>query len=527
MDDRMLRWAGAGVLATGLSTSVLFGAAVAAASPDSTADGGSAKTAQSTGGADTGVTKATTKATTKKATRPPKTADAKQDSQTSTDPDADKPSAHSRKSDRSAEYRQARTDHTPASSSTDADDVGATAEPTKRGAIDTIVGAVSSVVSDLLNPFAAGGKTPEVPGAQPQIWTLAAASRREFDRAFQTPVAGLQAPAVENSLTYLPPPTIIDRLTVASLRLVRDVTGLFGIPWVAVFSQLITSANPPFFLTPGLNAHKTDFEVSPGDVWKVWEFEPPNPTGATVIAIHGGGAIFQPNILHWIDYTQMARETGATVLVPLYPLATSEAGSLLNVTPGMADYISQVIDDHGAQNVSIYGDSEGATYAFAAVRDLILAGKDVPASMVLVSGQADYSTENTGEGVDDPFFNTVTVNYFARFHTFDGIVDKDPRISPLRMETEVLQALPPTTMYVGTNEILWPANLMLYQRAVDIGAPISLVVAPGQFHDWPLAGLPTNSAAPLVRRNIYLQLGLLPAPSVPSANTSGPVKNRA
>jgi acetyl esterase/lipase len=327
------------------------------------------------------------------------------------------------------------------------------------------------------------------------------------------PVAEPRARAVENSLTYTPPPTIIDRLTLASLRLVRDVTGFFGIPWVAVFSRLITSADPPPFLTWGLNAHKTEFEVSPGDVWKVWEFEPPNPTGSTVIAIHGGGAIYQPNILHWIDYTQMARETGATVLVPLYPLATTEAGSLLNVTPGMADYISHVIDDRGAQNVSVYADSEGATYAFAAVRDLILAGDDVPASMVVMSGQADYSTENTGAGIDDPFFNKVTVDYFTRFHTFDGIIDKDPRISPLRMETEVLQALPPTTMYVGTEEILLPANLLLHQRAVEIGAPISMVVGRGQFHDWPLSGLPTNSAAPRVRRDIYRELGLLPTPS--------------
>jgi acetyl esterase/lipase len=221
-------------------------------------------------------------------------------------------------------------------------------------------------------------------------------------------------------------------------------------------------------------------------------------------------------VLQWIDYTQMARDTGATVLVPLYPLATTEAGSLLNVTPGMADYISHVIDDRGAQNVHVYADSEGATYAFAAVRELILAGEDVPASMVLLSCQADYSTENTGAGINDPFFNTVTINYFTRFHTFDGIVNEDPRISPLRMETAVLQALPPTTMYVGTEEILLPANLQLYQRAVDIGAPISLVVGTGLPHDWALGGLPTYSQTPVVRRDIYRQLGLLPMPSVPS-----------
>nr|WP_225952481.1 alpha/beta hydrolase [Mycobacterium sp. OAS707] len=389
--------------------------------------------------------------------------------------------------------------------------------------VEAIAGVVSNFLGGLLHPSAAGS-APQVPAGAPAVWSLLAFARREFEPALpaasvadvpaaDTPVGGLQTRAVENSLTYTPPPTIIDQLTLATLRVVRDITGFFGIPYTAVLSQLITSEDPPFFLTLGLNAHQTEFEVSPGNVWKVWEFEPAHPTGATVVAIHGGGAIYQPNLLHWFDYTQMARDTGATVLVPLYPLARTEAGSLLNVTPGMADYISHVIDDRGAQNVSIYADSEGATYAFAAARELILRGDDVPARMVVMSAQADYSAENDGGGIDDPFFNAVTIKYFSQgVHTFDGIVDKDPRISPLRMETEVLQAMPPTTMYVGTEEILLPANLLLYQRAVDIGAPISMVVGRGQFHDWPLGGLPTNSAAPLVRRDIYRQLGLLPTP---------------
>ena len=373
--------------------------------------------------------------------------------------------------------------------------------------VELMTSAVSNLFGSLLDPLAAGS-APEAPAGAPAVWSLLAFARREFETALtpasvadvpaavqttiqtlvtDTPVAGLQAQAVENSLTYTPPPTIIDQLTVAGLRLVRDITGFFGIPYSAILSGLIASEDPPFFLTLGLNARQTEFEVSPGNVWKVWEFEPPNPTGATVVAIHGGGSIFQPNLLHWIDYTQMARETGATVLVPLYPLATTEAGSLLNVTPGMADYISHVIDERGAENVSVYADSEGYTYAFAAVRELILRGDEVPASMVVVSGQADYSEENDGAGIDDPFFNTVTVEYFTRFHTFDGVINGDPRISPLRMETEVLQALPPTTIYVGTEEILLPGNLLLYQRAVDIGAPISMVVGWGQYHDWPLA----------------------------------------
>jgi acetyl esterase/lipase len=413
---------------------------------------------------------------------------------------------------------------------TDSSQAHAVAVPA--GPVEVIAGVVSNLLGGLLHPLATGS-APETPPGAPAVWSLLAFARREFEAALtpasvadvpaavqttiqklvtDTPVAGLQAQAVENSLTYTPPPTIIDQLTVAGLRLVRDITGFFGIPFSAIVGQLLASEDPPFFLTLGLNARQTEFEVSPGNVWKVWEFEPPHPTGTTVVAIHGGGFIFQPNVLHWFDYTQMARETGATVLVPLYPLARTEAGSVLNVTPGMADYISHVIDERGAENVSVYADSGGSTYAFAAARELILRGDEVPASMVVISGQADFSSENDGGGIDDPFFNAVTVEYFSRFHAFDGIVDKDPRISPLRMETEVLQALPPTTMYIGTEEILLPANLLLYQRAVDIGAPISMVVGRGQFHNWPVSGLPLNSAAPLVRRDIYRQLGLVATP---------------
>jgi acetyl esterase/lipase len=81
----------------------------------------------------------------------------------------------------------------------------------------------------------------------------------------------------------------------------------------------------------------------------------------------------------------------------------------------------------------------------------------------------------------------------------------------LFMETEVLQAFPPTTIYVGEEEFLLPDNLLLHQRAVDIGAPISMVVGLGLPHDWAQGGLPTYSQTPVVRSDIYRELGLTPS----------------
>jgi acetyl esterase/lipase/nucleoside phosphorylase len=383
--------------------------------------------------------------------------------------------------------------------------------PSESNPVSAVTDVVTEIATAIFSPFGATDN-PAAPTEAPTEWALLASARREFDPDVRSPsLADARVQPAQNTLTYTPPPTLIDQLTVLGLRLVRDVSAVFGIDFTGFVGSLISSDSPPFFVTFGLNTRQTEFEVAPGNVWKVWEFAPPDPSGKTVVAIHGGGFILQPNLLHWIDYTQMARETGATVVVPLYPLATTTAGSALNVNPAMADFISHQIDLRGAENVSIYGDSAGYTFAFGAVRELILRGDAVPASMVLLSGAADTSLTNPDiQTIDDPFFNPNSLGFWTtNSHTYDGITDlKDPRVSPLYAETEVLKALPPTTIYIGSEEMLLPDNLLLHQRAVDVGAAISMVVGQGQFHDWALTGLPINSAAPIVRPDIYRQLGL-------------------
>ena len=184
-------------------------------------------------------------------------------------------------------------------------------EPTPPNAMNVVAGLVSGVVNAILSPFAASN-TQGVPADAPSMWTLMAIARREFEPAFQSPPLAntavnvqatsqalvTEAQAVENSLTYTAPPNLIDQLTLLGLRLVRRVSDVIGVDIAGNFGALMASADPPFFLTFGLNAHQTEFEASPGNVWKVWEFEPHNPTGKTVVAIHGGGYILQANLLN-------------------------------------------------------------------------------------------------------------------------------------------------------------------------------------------------------------------------------------
>ena len=129
--------------------------------------------------------------------------------------------------------------------------------------------------------------------------------------------------------------------------------------------------------------------------------------------------------------------------------------------PEAADFISHQIDLNGAENVSLYADSAGTAIAISAVRELLLAGKPVPSSMVLLSLTADGTLSNPDiREVDDPLFDVDNAEDGFDSHWLDGITDRrDPLVSPLFFETEILKALPPTTIYVGEREILYPDTL--------------------------------------------------------------------
>ena len=110
----------------------------------------------------------------------------------------------------------------------------------------------------------------------------------------------------------------------------------------------------------------------------------------------------------------MARDTGATVIVPIYPLVTpEEGGNAATVVPPMADFIADQVEAHGAENVSVYGDSAGGTLAMLAVQKIVrdcggnaeCVQTRVPPRMVLLSpslGGTSIYTDPNFVLVDDP-----------------------------------------------------------------------------------------------------------------------------
>ncbi|MEW2478174.1 alpha/beta hydrolase fold domain-containing protein [Mycobacterium sp. NPDC049093] len=397
----------------------------------------------------------------------------------------------------------------------------------------SVTGAVATVVNTVLNPFSVNS-TPDSPADPPAAWAMLAFARREFEHALRQPqdlltrastltsavtaegpvalAPGIVVPPeLAGHVITTPGPSLTDQITVFGMEALKQVSQVIGVNITMKLGELITTPTPPWFTTIGLDVTKETYEG--GDVWVI---TPPNPTGERVIAVHGSGFVYDPNIIHWMDYAQMARQTGATIVVPRYPLIP-DGGTAENSVPPMADFIAAQVEEYGAENVSVYADSAGGTLSTLAVQKIVrdcngdsdCLETRVPSRMVLLSpglqGSDIYTDPNVAL-VNDPvvWLTEADKEYYGSWASGPEEL-WNPMIGPTA-------GMPPTTIYVGSREQAAPGALLYAERMVDAGpnADVTVVIGMGQIHDWAQGGpIPINSQSANYRDDVYRQLGIV------------------
>jgi triacylglycerol lipase len=330
--------------------------------------------------------------------------------------------------------------------------------------------------------------------ASTEAANLSALGNTLFTNIFGSPAS----PPVPATLdpTFTGTPSVLTRIETVALRQVNDFLTFSGFwnqlaqpgsPVQTLFASghlaPIFSDSPPKFLPLllGETVQHTTYDGMP-----VVQITPAHPDGHYVVALHGGAFVWPPMILHWLDYTWMAHQTGATVVVPIYPLV-QQGGTAGTVVPEIAGLISTEIAAHGAPNVSVLGDSAGGTIGLAAVEYMVANNETVPASMVLLSPALDLTYTNPNIGlVHSPFPGgptAIAAGQQIGKEWAGNLPITNPLVSPLYGS---LKGLPPTYVYSGSLDPVAPDVLVLQQEAATVGAPISFVLATGGFHDWVL-----------------------------------------
>jgi acetyl esterase/lipase len=359
--------------------------------------------------------------------------------------------------------------------------------------------------------------SPDAPPADnPADWTLLAAARRDLAApaddsekiapksiATVAPVDPLPANWEDQ---YSGHPTLFTQLVITGLRAVDVVLKPFGglLKFTSLKVPLFTDGVPPFFFRNGLDVQQGEF-----DGMTVWTLTPKDPTSEYVVALHGGAYVAEVSLFHWWTYTDMARDTGATVVVPLYKLVP-DGGTAAEAVPATADLIEKLITDHGAQNVSVLGDSAGGGLALAAVQTLVKRGSTVPSRMVLFAPWLDATVSDPLSAQLDSVDPLLDVpNLQQAGHDWAGDLDvRDPLVSPLFGS---LAGLPPTAVYSGSLDLLTPDTLRLQQRVTEGGfTNFTFNLRRHLIHDWGIFGFLPE--AHTVRPQLYRDLLGDPAP---------------
>ncbi len=210
-----------------------------------------------------------------------------------------------------------------------------------------------------------------------------------------------------------------------------------------------------------------------------------------IVYVHGGAWINQIAPQHWQLVAELTTATSSQILVPIYPLAPH--GTAASVVPRIAELLRNLCEKHGANNVSVVGDSAGGQIALSAA--LLLRDDQVAlAHTVLIAPALDLSLSNPEIDAvepDDPWLVRPGLHTAVDLWR-DGLSLTNPMVSPLCGD---MSGLGPLTVFVGTRDITNPDAKLLVAKARAAGVPTEFHEAPNMVHVYPLLPIPEGRQA--------------------------------
>jgi epsilon-lactone hydrolase len=225
-----------------------------------------------------------------------------------------------------------------------------------------------------------------------------------------------------------------------------------------------------------------------------------------IVYTHGGGFVHPLQKAHWYIIAALVDATGATVTVPVYPLAPEHQYQktfceLEQVYRGLLERVTP-------DRIILCGDSAGGNLALSQALYYRERGLPLPGHLILLSPWLDVTMSNPeAKAVEsrDLVLRVATLQQWGRW--WAGSADpRTPILSPIFGD---LRGLPPIQIYIGSDDVLLPDARKLRGLVAAAGGRIQLAETPAGFHAF--MGAAFTPEAKRVFRQIAENLGLAPA----------------
>ncbi|MBP0969064.1 MAG: alpha/beta hydrolase [Oscillospiraceae bacterium] len=207
----------------------------------------------------------------------------------------------------------------------------------------------------------------------------------------------------------------------------------------------------------------------------------------TVFYFHGGAYVNQPNNQQTTMAARTAKETGAEVVLIVYPkMPVYTCEDAYRICTG---YYNYYINDYDCGKIVFMGDSAGGGLALGMAQQLKEQGKPEPEELILISPWVDLTMSNRDLvhfTVHDPMLGIDGCRRMGEIWAGDLPVT-DPMVSPIYGDLALTSSVTVTT---GTWEVLYPDTMLLVEKMREAGTDVALVEGDRMIHCYPICPIP-------------------------------------
>ncbi len=198
-----------------------------------------------------------------------------------------------------------------------------------------------------------------------------------------------------------------------------------------------------------------------------------------VIYTHGGAFVNPLQKAHWHILAALIRATGATVTVPIYPLAPEHQHD--QAFRFLEEVYRGVLQHTAPERIVLCGDSAGGNLALTQALHYRERGLPLPGHLILFAPWLDVTLSDPEARALERKDVMLRVDPLRQEGLWwAGSADsRTPIISPLFAD---LRGLPSIQIYQGTHDVLLPDARTLRDRVIAAGGTIQYHETPGGFH---------------------------------------------
>ena len=204
-------------------------------------------------------------------------------------------------------------------------------------------------------------------------------------------------------------------------------------------------------------------------------------TNLTLFYIHGGSYVGEILEEYWDFFNDIVNDTGCTIIVPDYPLAPKY--NYRDVFNMVEPLYKETINEYGAENVILAGDSSGGGVTLALAQKMQNEGFVKPQQIVLISPWLDITLKNPKIAEVqkyDQVLNAEILKICGELYV-KGDNPNTYLVSPINGNLNNLDNI---TIFTGTYDILNPDVYVLVDKAKELGIEINVIEEEKAEHVW-------------------------------------------